>query len=68
MLPAFVRLTLALAAILIGLVVLVFVLKVLVIAAIVSALVIGGTVVVGMVRRRFRPAPGSVVMTLTARR
>ncbi len=68
MLPAFVRLTLFIAAVLIGLFVLVFVLKVLVIAAIVAALAVGGMVVVGMVRRRFRRAPGAQVMTLTARR
>jgi hypothetical protein len=66
--PAFVRLTLAIAAILIGFVVLIFVLKVLVIAAIVAALVVGGALAVRIIRRRFRPAAGPVVMTLTARR
>jgi hypothetical protein len=69
MLPAFVRLTLTLAAILIGLFVLVFVIKVLVIAALVAAVVMGGLVIAGLVRRRLRRnAPGSMVMTLTARR
>jgi len=68
MLPAFIRLTLAITAILIGLFVLVFVVKLLVIAALVAAAVIGGAVVVGIVRRRFGRAPGSQVMTLTVRR
>ncbi len=68
MLPAFVRLTLTIAAVLIGLFVLVFVLKVLVIAAVLAALAIGGMVFVGMVRRRFRGDRRTQVMTLTARR
>jgi len=68
MLPAFVRLTLMIAAVLIGLFVLVFVIKMLVIAAIVAALAVGGMVLVGMVRRRFRRRSGGMVMTLTARR
>ena len=68
MLSAFVRLTLMIAAVLIGLFVLVFVIKMLVIAAVVAALAVGGMVVVGMVRRRFR-RPGDLrVITLTARR
>ena len=68
MLSAFVRLTLMIAAVMIGLFVLVFVIKMLVIAAVVAALAFGGMVVVGRVRRRFR-RPGDLrVITLTARR
>jgi len=68
MLPAFVRLTLMIAAVLIGLFVLVFVIKMLVIAAIVAAFAVGGMVLVGTVRRRLRRRSGGMVMTLTARR
>jgi hypothetical protein len=64
----FVRLTLALAAILIGIVVLAFVVKILIIAAVLAAIAFAGIVAVTAVRRRFRPAPGTRVMTLTAGR
>ncbi len=66
--PIFIRLTLAIAAILIGLFVLVFVVKILIVAAVVAALVVGGLVVAAAVRRKFASRTGTEVMTLTARR
>jgi hypothetical protein len=64
----FIRLTLGLAAVLIALVVLAFVVKVLVVAAVLAAIAFAGIVVVTALRRRFGAAPGTQVMTLTARR
>jgi hypothetical protein len=65
----FVRLTLAIAAILIGFAVLAFVVKLLIVAAVLAAVVFAGAVAVAAVRRRFaRPARTGVVMTLTAGR
>lgn len=66
--PLFVRLTLAIAAILIGLVVLAFVLKLLIVAVVLAALVFGGVVVVSAVRRGLAARRHPAVMTLTARR
>jgi hypothetical protein len=64
----FIRLTLALAAIMIGIVVLAFVVKILIVAAVLAALVFAIIVGVTALRRRFGRAPGTQVMTLTARR
>jgi hypothetical protein len=64
----FVRLTLAIAAVILGLFVLVFVVKILIVAAVLAALAFAGLVVAAAVRRRLAKRPGSVVMTLTAGR
>jgi hypothetical protein len=66
--PIFIRLTLAIAAVLIGLVVLAFVLKLVLIAAVIAAFAIGGLVVVNAFRRKFGSTSRAQVMTLTARR
>jgi hypothetical protein len=64
----FIRLTLALAAIIIGFVVLAFVVKVLIVAAVLAAVAFAVIVAATAFRRRFGRAPGTQVMTLTARR
>ena len=64
----FVRLTLTIAVILVGIAVLALVLKLLIVAAVVAAFVFAGVLVVSAVRRRLAPRRGTQVMTLTARR
>ncbi len=64
----FVRLTLAIAVILVGFAVLALVLKLLIVAAVIAAFVFAGALVVSAIRRRLGPPQGAQVMTLTARR
>jgi hypothetical protein len=64
----FVRVTLAVAALLVALVVLVFVLKLLVVAAVIAAVVVGLAFVVRGLQRRLNPNRPVRVTALTPRR